>query len=82
MIFKNWFRKEECDMQWNELNILPEDNKVLLLYVKRDGVEEGQDTIATGKFNIAKGWSIGLSGAFEPLSRDYSVAKWMEIPLP
>lgn len=82
MIFKNWFKKEIKIMQWNDLSILPENNKVVLLYVKNDDSDRIIETISIGTFNVAKGWSIGLREPFEAMRREYSVYKWMQIPLP
>ncbi len=68
-------------MQWNDLKILPEDDKVILLYVKKDE-DTLVESICTGKFNIAKGWRTGLGSTYSPLPDNFSVIKWMEIPLP
>lgn len=81
MRFKNWFIKEEEAMQWNELKILPEDDKVILLHVKQDA-SDVVESICTGKFNIAKGWRTGLGTSFSQIPDNFSVLKWMEIPLP
>lgn len=68
-------------MQWNDLSVLPQDNAIVLVFVRNDNGGENCETIATAKFNLGKGWLIGFS-SFESLHREYSVIKWMEIPLP
>ena len=68
-------------MQWNDLSVLPQDNAIVLVFVRNDNGGENSETVATAKFNLGKGWLIGFSN-FESLHREYSVVKWMEIPLP
>lgn len=69
-------------MQWNDLKVLPEDNAIVLVYVKNDNGDEKTDAVATAKFEVGKGWSIGFRGTFDPLNRDFTVSQWMQIPLP
>ena len=61
-------------MKWNNLDILPEDLKLVLIHATSGGEE---DFISTGFFDRAIGWR--LNGGFYDRVR---VVQWTKIDIP